>query len=286
LIVCADWSKSRDRRAAWVADVPKRLVSPLPPPAEGWTVGALFDAIEPFDSRRPALIAFDAPLGVPRSYLDAYRAHFGDFDSFADWLDHACELEDFFTPVALPEQWAVDRPFFRVPPGKGGLTAFVHAAEALGVALRREIERRHYAKSVFAMGIPGHVAHAAQALWKELAAERSVRRFAMWPFQDTESGLPVVAEIYPRAAYGTVLEGRVGGSKGERAVRHDVIERLVRLSWVAGGGVRLDGLEQARSNEDDFDAFMTALAIFRLVLEGRPLASDVDRVAEGAMLGA
>jgi len=285
VIVSADWSKSRDRRAAWIADVPKRFVSPLQPPAEGWTVGALFDATELFDSHRPALVAFDAPLGVPRSYLDAYRTNFGEFDSFADWLEHACELDGFFTPAALPEQWAVDTPFFRVPPGKGGLTAFVHAAEALGVDLRRQIERLHHGKSVFAMGIPGHVSHAAQALWAELAAERNTRRFAMWPFEDPEFGLPVVAEIYPRAAYGTALEGRIGGSKGERAVRHDVIERLVRLPWVAGGGVKLDGLEQARSNEDDFDAFMTALAILRLALEGRPMASDIDRVAEGAMLG-
>jgi len=199
LLVCADWSMGRDRRAAWVTDVPERLVFALTPPVEGWTVGALLDATERLDSRRSAVLAFDAPLGVPRSYLDVYRATFGEFASFVSWLEHASALEEFCTPVTEPGEWAVGRPFFRVRPGKGGLTSFMHAAEARGVDLRRKIERRLHAKSVFAMGIPGHVAHAAQALWKELVAERAARGFSIWPFETRRSDAPVVAEIYPAA---------------------------------------------------------------------------------------
>jgi hypothetical protein len=285
VVVCADWSMGRERRAACVADMASRVVSALPPPADGWTVGALLQATETLAPGRSVLLAFDAPLGVPRSYLDSYRARFGEFRSFADWLEHACELEDFFSPVLSPERWAVERPFFRVPPGKGGLTAFVRAAAALEIDLKRDVERRLHAKSVFAMGIPGHVSHAAQALWREIVAERRGREFAIWPFEAQTPRVPVVAEIYPSSAAATLLDGRLGGSKGQRAVRDDAIQRLVVMPWFAGAGIRIDGLEYARSNEDDFDALLAALVLLRLMLEDRPLARDVDSSAEGAILG-
>jgi catechol 2,3-dioxygenase-like lactoylglutathione lyase family enzyme len=230
-------------------------------------------------------VVFDAPVGVPTTYLQAYIARFGPLDSFADWLEDACRRDDLFVPVRRPEDWAVERPFFHVPPGKGSLTAFVRAAEGHGVDLKREVERRTHAKSVFAMGIPGHVAHTAQALWKELAAERGRgRRFTLWPFEDSASGGPAVAEIYPRVAYAVVVAGGLRGAKRQQVVRREFIDKLLRTSWVGDGDLTFEALDQARSNEDDFDAFVTAVALLRLVVDGLPLVTQVDSVAEGAVL--
>ena len=193
-----------------------------------------------------------------------------------------------------PSSWALARPFFRVLPEKGGYTAFEKAAAARGVQLLRAIERRLGAKSVFALGIPGQVGPAAQALWRELIEVRSSIR--IWPFDGSLDDLLsqcefTVAEIYPKAAYGTALAPSLSAeplrlAKGSLSVRQSNVKQLQSADWVHGHRIRLDDLDYAVGNEDDFDACLTAAALLRLVLEHRGLAnpSFVDIVSEGGIL--
>jgi len=81
-----------------------------------------------------------------------------------------------------------------------------------------------------------------------------------------------------------VLADGIRGSKGQRRQQRRDRQSLA-LPWVANTGIAVEGLDKGRSNEDDFDAFMTAVALLRQVVEERPLAGDVDSTAEGAILG-
>src|SRR5206468_6375431 len=106
------------------------------------------------------------------------------------------------------DAWRVDRPFFRVPHGRGARTACEAAAGGRSAFLR-QVERRTGANSVFILGgIPGTVGSASRSLWVELA-RRLVDRdpdFRIWPFEGhlfdlTSRGAVTLAEIYPRSAY-------------------------------------------------------------------------------------
>ena len=58
------------------------------------------------------------------------------------------------------------------------------------------------------------------------------------------------------------------------------------MPWVVANGVDLGDLGPTRTNEDDFDAHLTAAAVLRCVLEGTPLTRSewIDAEAEGSML--
>jgi hypothetical protein len=290
LVICADWSKSATKRSAWVGDVGQASIYPLSPPLAGfWTAKEVLDAAASHAGR--TLVTFDAPLGVPTSYLEATRPVFGAVQTFVDLIDAASEAEGFFAPVSEPNDWSPGTPFFRVPAGKGSYARFQLAAARFGVDLKREVERRTRGNSVFAFGLPGQVGPAAQTLWKELAESRiKGSAFTIWPFEASSSANEV-AEIYPRAAYGTAL-GTVGVplslAKTKAQVRDDAVTRLEHTSWVEQAGVEFHGLDRARRNEDDFDACLTAAALLRLLLENQQLADIalVDNEAEGAILAA
>lgn len=262
---------------------------PLEPPlGASWTVEALVGQADDLRGSDSAVVAFDAPIGLPRSFLAAAGT-----ETFMGWMEEACLDPARFSPVATAPEWTVTHPFFRVEKGTGGLGRFVRAAARAGVELRREVEQQTGAKSVFALGIPGQVGPAAQALWCEISeARRHGWAFAVWPFETSLPGAGVVvAEIYPRAAYGVALAQRLPApprwlAKTKPAVRVQALDELVSSDWIGSLSVRLSGLEHALGSENDFDALVTAAAVLRLVLDERPLATSerVDPVAEGGIL--
>ena len=300
LIVCADWSKHPAKRAVWVATPATAEIRRMEPtPGDPWTIGRVLEhTTRLVGTAGSALVAFDAPIGVPESYLAAARADLGmsEAATFLDWLPLADASPRFWDPVQSPAAWSVRRPFF-VPKGKGSLGAFTEAAKAAGIELRRDVEFATHGKSVFAFGLPGQVAPAAQALWRELLqARQDSTGLAVWPFEGSldireQCGL-VVAEMYPRAAYGTALSDVLPAkpralSKTKQPTRDAEVGNLEASPWVADFGVTLDDLPAARASEDDFDALMTAAALLRLTLTGQPLTrSTPDRVSEGGILGA
>src|ERR1051326_3532126 len=69
-VLCADWGKDLSKRCVYVADVAARRIRRLSAP--GWTVGRVLDAADEWTRAGAVLATFDAPLGVPESYLAAF----------------------------------------------------------------------------------------------------------------------------------------------------------------------------------------------------------------------
>jgi hypothetical protein len=278
-----------------VADLKNRRIFPLA--ADGWTVEAVVEVGARYREGSYSLVSFDAPIGVPASYLGAARPllGIGPTTSFLDWLPAALQQSTFLEPAVSPQQWSPSRPFFVVPHGTGGLTSFVTAAAAYGVTLKRAIETATRGNSVFAFNLPGQVAPAAQALWQELSPSTQAPDVAVWPFEGdlarlAERASVVVAEIYPRAAYGTALASQLPATpkslaKTKRDVRVAAVAELESAKWVNDKGARIENAALAIEDDGDFDALLTAAALLRLTLAGRPLSTfATDAIAEGGIL--
>ncbi|MEO8033053.1 MAG: hypothetical protein ABI837_01380 [Acidobacteriota bacterium] len=300
-ILCADWGKEAQKRAVYVADVSARVVRRVS--ADRWSVAGVFAEAERWTSTGSVLAAFDAPLGVPESYLTALGRlpHAAPMETFLDLLTRARSMPRFYDATTVARDWIVERPFFSVPAGGGGLGGYVDAAARLGVEMYRQIDRMTGAKAVFIKsGIPGSVGSAACALWQELASQLTRdRTFKIWPFEGElqdllQSTSVVVGEMYPRAAYATALleapptsRAPMFVAKTDAGVRREAIATLRAARWVRSLSVELEDLAQAEANEDDFDACVTAASLLRCVLEGAPLCRPrlESAASEGGMLG-
>ena len=302
-ILCADWGKGHRKRAVYVADVDSRVVRRVGG-AGGWSMAAVLKEAERWSSRGPVLATFDAPLGVPESYLAAASRvqEWRSPRTFLELLTRAYSTPRFFDETFVAGDWKVEQPFFKVPlAGAGGLRSYDRAASLRGVKLYRVIDELTAAKTVFAKsGIPGVVGSAACALWQELGfhLEKS-RTFRVWPFEGDlafllRSAPIVLGEIYPRAAYATALldapaalRPRLTVAKTYKNVRCSAIATLQAAKWVRVLGVSIENVVDAQNNEDDFDACITAAALLRCVLEkGQLCLPSLDSArAEGGMLG-
>jgi hypothetical protein len=221
--------------------------------------------------------------------------------TFLDLLAGTRAMPRFFDATADARDWSVERPFFAVPTGAGGLRSYLEAAAQRDVDLYRRIDRLTGAKAVFIRsGVPGSVGSAACALWQELAPYVGERRaFSVWPFEGHLEALlrstsVVVGEIYPRAAYATALldvppasRAPLVVAKTDAKVRAAALAVLRATRWVASLDVTLEHLSEAEANEDDFDACLTAAALLRCVLDGSSLCpADLDLPgSEGGILG-
>lgn len=313
LLVAADWSAATRRRAAWLADPapPAPRLAPLAIPAEdGLELRSLVRASREVGGDRPVLIGIDAVLGVPTLWAEAVGAR--DFAGALALLAGRGALEG---ELAAGSRFDPFHPFFRVPRGRGALSAWVRAAGGPGL-FRRQVEEGLPASSAFAAaGIPGAVGGATRALWRELVREagpgtlggpghapRGAAPLRVWPFagplpQILRKGVTVLAEIYPRALAGLALRVGSGGraegrptlsalGKRNPEARADALRRLERAGWVRRHGVALGGLAAAARSEDAFDALLGAAGLLRLALEDHPATgSPVDPVLEGGILG-
>jgi hypothetical protein len=216
--------------------------------------------------------------------------------SFVDFLFDPALPGAFFEPVQRPEDWCPQRPFIRPPPGRWSLKAF---DDASGHGLRRLVDRQLNANSMFVTcGIPGSVGSGTRALWQELISAHARLDFRIWPFQGglnalLKENVPVIAEIYPKACYGIALAESlparlIAVAKTKAAARQRCLAALRQAPWLRETGIMLGDMRRAMSNEDDFDALLSAAALTRLFLETAPLesAETVDPAVEGGILGA
>jgi 8-oxo-dGTP diphosphatase len=296
VIISVDWAKNAEKRAVYVSrPSPGRMIQRQEPPPEGWSLDRLLQlALRLRDQHRTAaLIGIDAVLGLPTAFARA--AGCSDFADAVGWLESSGGLRE---EAESPAAWRPERPFFRVPAGRGGLSRFYGAAGGHS-AMLRQIELRTGAKPVFVLsGIPGTVGSGSRALWRELApmVGRAGRELRLWPFEGSVAELTsqnsvILAEVYPRAAYGIALASVLPTAlqplaKTKKAAREAALGELEAAGWLRACAAEPRDLEAARRGEDDFDALLTAAALLRLVAEGRPLSCElVDSAVEGGILG-
>jgi hypothetical protein len=139
-IICADWGKERNKRAVFVADPVARTIKRID--GANWSVATLLEAAVPWRARGSVLITFDAPLGVPASYLRAAskRPLWGGPKTFLEFLECVWSDPGYLDLIVTADEWAVEHPFFAVPAGEGGLLSLLSAAERAGVDLYRAID--------------------------------------------------------------------------------------------------------------------------------------------------
>ena len=268
-VICADWSAGTRRRAVWKADIATGRISRLVPPVSGWTVRTVLGRAE--QSPRPVVIGFDAPLGLPASFL----AHVG-VRSFLEWL--AAAPDEAFQPIPTGVGWCPARPFVQ-PLVKGSTwRAAEEAASALKVDLLRRIDRSTGAQSAFRLVGAKQVGGAAIALWRELRQARAEGwSFAVWPFEE-EGNDVVVAEIYPAVLYERAVGRRI--TKSSASDRGLAAEELVHAGFVQPPDTAWIG-----ASDDELDAALSAVALMKAARAGSPMATSVDLLAEGAIVG-
>lgn len=292
----ADWSKNANKRAVYAADVRERRCLRLDPPDCGWTVRSLLNTADKLAHDGPVLIGVDVALGLPYGYwIEARRLGGSASANFVEWLGAIARLPDFFDESTSAETWRPERPWFRVPAGKGGRSDF---EEKVRGGMLRKVERATAGKPMFALsGIPGTVGSGTREFWRELGPLLSSGRgFSIWPFEG-ESNPPGVAdgvalcEMFPRLAYAMTLDCElpttaVAWSKTRSEERHKRCDSLGSAHWVCKHTVDLCNVDHAKENEDDFDALFTAAGVLRCLLEDQPLVDEkwVDRVVEGSIL--
>ncbi len=294
--VSADWSKNPKKRSVYVADIENRSIWKAPTTGI-WDLNALLELANSFRQNGPVLIGVDVVLGVPKGYWDMVLEKSGRHQpkNFVHWLRNLDPDSDFFNTNDDPSKWHVDRPWFSVPRGKGGLKSFTDKASD---GIRRRIDQETGAKPIFAVsGIPGVVGAGTRSFWKELIPTLTRdREFTIWPFENNLSNLLrqdgiVLCETYPGIAYATALVDKLPTcklivSKTKQEQREKVCELLETATWVKRNHIDLGALDALIKNEDDFDAHLTAAAVMRCAVERRSLTSQdwIDVVAEGSML--
>ena len=282
----------------YLADCRKRHVSRCEiPPGPGWDLDALLCLAQDLAQDGPVLVGIDVALGVPKGYWAPMRdkQRRRRSETFVDWLQGLDPSGEFFETVNEPDQWCVDRPWFKVAKGIGGRTRFTSQVEG---GMRRGIDVATGGNPLFAVaGMPGTVGAGTREIWKELIPHLSDNReFAIWPFEGSlkrplDRRRVVLCETYPRLAYAVALADelptkRIRGAKTKSEWRNAKCDLLKQAGWVREYRVGLGELHPLRKNDDDFDAHFTAAAVLRCVCEGRPLADPtwIDEEAEGSML--
>jgi hypothetical protein len=291
-IIAVDWGKDARKRSAYRAELATRRISHLPFDGSVLHLVEYASSLEP-----PVLIGIDAAIGFPNASWQRLRKTGAcQSGNFIDFLLSTILPAGFFDPVTKPADWSPKRPFIHPPPGSWSLKAFVEASNG---GFYRQIDLRLNGNPIFVTsGIPGSVGSGTQALWQELIAIGKTSKFLVWPFHGSlgillNAETPVIAEMYPKACYGIAMAKTLPAplmslAKTRQGSRQDALARLQDSDWVASSQIVLQDLDAALSNEDDFDALMSAAALLRMVVENSPLEGpeDASSTVEGSVLGA
>jgi hypothetical protein len=66
-VICADWGKESRKRSVYLADVAQRTIRRLE--SDAWILTVILRSAEMWASRGTVMVAIDAPLGIPASFL-------------------------------------------------------------------------------------------------------------------------------------------------------------------------------------------------------------------------
>lgn len=306
LIAHADWGTDRRKRQLAVARLSHRsggghasyVVESLAPAAEGGELpGWLWAAADPGQ----AMIGFDFPIGLPRTYAAA--AGIMAFPAFLEALGTP-PWQSFHLVAAQPEEITLYRPFYPMRPGAARRE---HLHRALGLSardLRRRCEGNDAEALFWTLG-GKQAGKGALIGWQLIAAARRAQPgIRLWPFDGPLSQLltgqaqTVVAETYPREYYRHLGAAAARGrwSKRRRADRLRRVPGLftwaesLPVGWDASIRRRVEsGFFDDRNGEDEFDAVIGLLAMIAVVTgamdPGVPADDPAVISTEGWILG-
>ncbi|MGF1509308.1 MAG: hypothetical protein ACFB9M_07380 [Myxococcota bacterium] len=254
-----DWSVASKNRFAWVGSPP----NPVPHPE------SLAELVREVRSPTEAtLLGIDVGLGVPE---DVGR-RWGVAQGFMEWVRTGPSMQERRSPDA--ERWSPDRPFFRVPAGKGALAAFRRRATLL-----RRCDTLTGAKSVFLLsGVPGAVGGQCASVWEEIRT--GLPHTSVWPFDGSlesllRPGRVILLEVYPSWA-ARQLRGRLPPELRRAGSPSEARGHLLRALQAAPHVVR-----QGEASPHAFDAW---IAWWMLHQPWAPQDESVlDQRYEGAM---
>jgi hypothetical protein len=277
LVIAADWSV--DPRKRWMAraDLTSEDRYLLYPPETAGKPSNLVSRIRQIVShRRTALIGFDFPIGLPRSYAKAvgivsWRQALYQFGS-SGW-------ENFYNVSNDPSLY---NPFFPLPKRTGEKGNYrKQLVEKLGFTkfdqLKRRCDIQAKAESLFYTLGPKQVGRAAINGWREVLGP-AMDQIHFWPFdgrlsQLLESTGIVVAEIYPREAY-RQLDISVGPGTGRskrrredrKAVSLGLLSRIKKNDWISITKAAESCFVWGFNSDDDFDAMISLISMIQILV--------------------
>ena len=290
-ILCADWGKEPGKRRVWEIRANTNILRPATERCDT-SLNCIVQYGKKLDG--PVLLGIDAAIGAPAHVVERFRQGENKPQAnFFEWIQWLFIHGQPDMPVSLPEDWSYARPFISIPPGKGSKKAFPDN----GIKLNRDSEAGLGANSsMIVSGIPGTVGSGSRELWRELTSlENNQKRegFSIWPYDGSLNQLlvnqsVVLAEIYPKACYGIALSDSLptkvlGISKTKSASRAIAIKKLEGKAF---HGLEIGCIENCYSSEDDFDAMISAVALYRLFNNKEDFMPNHSlHPAEGAILG-
>lgn len=247
-----------------------------------------------------ALVGFDFPIGIPRSY--ASLAEIEWFKSFLLLLGSA-RWSDFFICATRRCEISVHRPFYPFRPGRAKQS---HLLEAFGLQhmndLRRDCEKKHSGRRAacplfWTLGA-NQVGKGAIVGWRDVLvpALASGTDVLLWPFDGhlgdlLQSGNIVIAETYPAEYYRRFFPEPLK-SKGKQESRRGVSGAL--LNWASRTQVTVETALRREiengfaSGDDAFDAVVGLFGMLEVVIGRQPPGEPTNHITrnlEGWILG-
>lgn len=290
-ILCADWAKVPNKRRVW--EIRRSTTAVRSVTADcGTDFVSILQYARCLDG--PVILGIDAAIGVPahivKRFSIAQRCPQADFFAWIQWLFNYGQPD---LPALTPGQWSYARPFISILPGKGTRNAFTDN----GIILNRQCEAGLGSNSpIIVSGIPGTVGSGSRELWRELAQFTTLPasgEFRRWPFDGNLNQLlrekaVVLAEIYPKACYGIALcdslpANLMAIAKTRAEARSATVSQLLAT---IGHALKIENIGDCYSCEDDFDAMISTVALYRLLESGCGFGPEnAVNQAEGAILG-
>lgn len=271
------------KRPIYRWDAGLNRVCRVTPQADQSAANIFSAAIESAGDADQILIAADLPIGIPADPTDVYAS--ANPPTFLGWLDEAwkrCENDCWRNQLIASgvDRRTSHKPFVSL--GKG--------QQRGGWDGKRRCDQIANAESVYAVDHgPKQVGKAALQFWFDvmIPLRRSFpKQTAVWPFEETRNAKVIFAECYPALCQRMLFGGNVS-KRNSLAVATALSELTSDPDTRAVAS--LPTWIHAASSEDEFDMFVTAIAISKMIRKQRsifqvPAVSEIQQV-EGWILG-
>ena len=271
------------KRPIYRWDARTNQISRVPSIAGQTALDVFSAAIDQLAADESILIAADLPIGIPSKPGDVYQ--YLDPPTFLNWLDSIAdrcrdnEWRESMIAKGVANRSAT-QPFVSLLKGdqRGGWDG------------KRRCDIAANAESIYCVDHgPKQVGKSALQFWWDVMIpirEAYPGRTAVWPMEDTSSASVIFAECYPALCQRIIFGGNVS-KRNALAVATSL--KALAADPITRSMAEIDTWIHAASSEDEFDMFITSLAIARSALDDRDFLAYPDddsiRKLEGWILG-